>query len=76
MDLEATARRLRGEHGCAGPPAPTAKRATPQAPADTCRIAWCTAPVVPRAGPGPRNKYCQAHLDLNSRRRAASRAGP
>jgi hypothetical protein len=46
-------------------------------PAGICRLPGCKEPVAERAPgrPGPKYRYCQAHIDIKSRRRAASRAG-
>ena len=52
------------------------QRTAPRSPTDVCKIPWCTEPVVPRAGPGPRNRYCAEHIEINARRRAAARAAP
>lgn len=41
--------------------------------AGVCAIDWCTAPVEPKEGPGPKNRYCREHLPLPARR-AARRA--
>ena len=51
-------------------------RAAPRSPTDVCKIAWCSEPVVPRVGVGPRNQYCAQHLPRTARRRAAARAAP
>lgn len=57
-----------------------ARSAQPRTPAAAsgrvCKIEGCTAPVVPKDGPGPRNKYCAEHLPLKARHAAKKAAQP